>query len=231
MDRLNAPQAPQDVLVFTATGAGGATYSKTGVNSAGNYAEIKEQFGIPHVVTAHQIHSSDIIKVRPETGSLVDGTDGDGLFTASCNLALGILTADCYPVMIAGKSSVAALHCGWRGTAAGIIEKSLLFFEKESDAPLYAYVGPGISKDAFEVKEDFIQAVSVKVDASKYLSKKDNGWRFDLHALILNKLADIGVENIETSGGCTFSNNRFHSYRRDGAKSGRMLTVIFRRAV
>ena len=231
MDIVRAAKAPSDLLIFIATGADGATYSKTAPHSAEYYAGIEATFGIKHVITAHQVHSADIIRVTPETRFLVDGTDGDGLFTADRGLALGILTADCYPVMLAGEFAVAALHCGWRGAVGGIIAKALPFFEKAGDRPLYAYVGAGISKDAFEVKEDFIQTVSEKFDISTYLSQMDNSWRFDLLAFITDRLAETGVETVEAAGDCTYSNRRFHSYRRDGIESGRMLTVIHRRPV
>lgn len=223
---------PAGVTVFMTTAGDGATFNKYGADGGKvkeSYDQLKKQFEIEDLVTLHQCHSADIVKVNRANFSALDGASGDGLFTADCNLALGVLTADCYPVMLAGKNHVAALHCGWRGTVKGIIAGAIKLFNAQGEQPEYAYIGAGISKDAFRVQNDFITDIKKYIDPEPYLSVKDDKYYFDLAQLIKDQLQYHGVGTVEHSGVCTSQDRRFHSYRRDGKDAGRMLTVIYRK--
>ncbi|MDR2883816.1 MAG: polyphenol oxidase family protein [Deferribacteraceae bacterium] len=217
---------PQGFTAMTTTADDGVSFSKKGDN-AENYAEFKEQYGIDKLVTLDQQHGVEIIKVTDENYLSVNNAKADGLFTAESGIALGILTADCYPVLIAGAHSAAALHCGWRSAVGGIIEKVLPLFESERDLPQYAYIGAGISKVAYIVQDDFIDEISQVFKPYPYLSKIGDEWHFDLAQLISNRLNLIGVKDIQMANICTYASQRFFSYRRE-PECGRMLSVIYR---
>jgi copper oxidase (laccase) domain-containing protein len=131
-------------------------------------------------------------------------------------------------VVIVGERSIANLHCGWRGAVNGIISRAAKLFQAEGESPQYAYVGAGISCESFEVKNDFISEVSAIIDSAQYLTKHSGSWHFDLKKYILDSLADIGVTKVESSKMCTVVEPSLHSYRRDGAQAGRMLTVAYK---
>ncbi len=224
---IQAAFAPQGVRIFMTTAYNGANFSRQTAASRTWDKILLEQHNLSRLVTLHQIHSADIVEINDVNYSIVDGVSADGLVTADSNIALGVLTADCYPVFLVGNKLLAALHCGWRGTVKGIIPHAKSYFDKMQDKLLYAYVGAGISKGAFEVKEDFIADVSSYIEPSKYLTYSGGKYCFDLPGLITDHLSDAGVELIETANRCTATDNDFYSYRRD-KDSRRMMSVIVR---
>ena len=228
---LSGVEAPADITVFMTTSQNGVMFSGgyAGMRRCGeSYALLKRQFGIEDMITLQQHHSADILEVDRESYSSRTGALGDGLFTASKELALGILTADCYPVLLAGGDHIAALHCGWRGTVKGIIANAVKLFEANGDKPGYAYVGAGITKNAFCVQSDFIVEVERYIAPEPYLSEKRGEFYFDLAGLINDQLNYHCIDTVEYAGLCSYGDNRFHSYRRDGKEAGRMLSVICR---
>jgi copper oxidase (laccase) domain-containing protein len=149
------------------------------------------------------------------------------LWTQEADLALGILTADCYPVFLAGKRAICALHCGWRGTLSEIIKNAETFFSNADDRPEYAYIGAGISVGKFSVKEDFTSRLSESEKV--YLSQDAEGAvYFDLLKKVRDDLAATGIERIAFCGVCTASDTDFYSHRRDKTDK-RMLSFIVRR--
>ena len=215
---------PAGLSAFMTTGEGPA-FTRRSFASGQSVPEL-EALGIKNLVTLHQVHGSDVIKVGLGGMFAANGAEADGLFTKERGLALGILTADCFPVLLAGERHIAALHCGWRSTVHGIIEKAAVLFEKADDRPSYAYVGAGISADSFEVKEDFTLAVSGLFSPEPWLKRKDSGLYFDLEGLITDKLVQVGLRDIECAGLCTVKDERFFSYRRAPGELRRMLSII-----
>ena len=94
--------------------------------------------------------------------------------------------------------------------------------------PEFGYIGAGISCRSFEVKDDFSGTVSGLFDSAPYLTELDGRRYFDLEKCVYERLLETGVKIIERAGICTYRDKIFHSYRRDGASSGRMLTVVVR---
>ena len=212
------------------TAEGGANFSRhTPAPGAwlANDERFMAQYGVSRLITLHQVHSADVVEVTPANRSALDGVSADGLFTVLNNTALGILTADCYPVLIAGKKAVAALHCGWRGTVKGIVAKTAALFDKTGDSMEYAYIGAGISAASFEVRQDFLEDVSAWLDPSPYVAARNGSYTFDLRQLIIDQLNAAGAALVETTELCTYTDNRFYSYRRD-KNTGRMLSVVER---
>jgi purine-nucleoside/S-methyl-5'-thioadenosine phosphorylase / adenosine deaminase len=171
-----------------------------------------------------QIHSSlSLVADRPR-GCV---GEGDALITDQAGVAVSVRTADCFPILLADprRRVVAAVHAGWRGTAAGVaaatLEKMRAEFGSEpGDA--YAAIGPGIGACCYEVGSEVARLFGF-----------DGAARVDLAAANRQQLIAAGVPGaqIETPGACTRCDARqFHSYRRDGQRAGRQISFIKRLA-
>jgi purine-nucleoside/S-methyl-5'-thioadenosine phosphorylase / adenosine deaminase len=141
-----------------------------------------------------------------------------------------VLTADCLPVLLCDiqGSVVGAVHSGWKGLAAGIIETTVQAMDV-APQNLMAWLGPAISQQAFEVGEE-VRAAFVEIQpqsASAFIPGLKGKWFADLYALARMRLDVLGITSIFGGGYCTYrERERFFSYRRDGA-TGRMGTFIW----
>ena len=178
------------------------------------------------VVRGEQIHG-DNIRFVEAPGNY---PDTDSLVTKTKNLVLAISVADCVPILIADKKSqtIAAIHAGWRGTAKRIAVKAIDFMVNElrcDPKNIFAFIGPSAGVCCYEVGE-----VVAKRFRDGEVMKSSNPEKFllDLKAANFSQLVGHGVPkgNIEVSKYCTIHDTKFHSYRRDGTASGRMLAVI-----
>ena len=172
------------------------------------------------LATPHQIHSSIAI---PVTGPWPDGErpQADAVVTNRPGLALGILTADCGPVLFAdaGAGVIGAAHAGWKGAISGVLENTLAAMEalgsRRSD--IIAVLGPTISQSAYEVGPEFVDRfVALDPANGTYFkpSRKQGHSMFDLPAYIVGRLARVGIDT-QWTGHCTYADgNRFYSYRR-----------------
>ncbi|HET7098556.1 MAG TPA: laccase domain-containing protein, partial [Casimicrobiaceae bacterium] len=127
-------------------------------------------------------------------------------------------------------SVVAAAHAGWRGLAAGVLEAALHAMRTDPGQTL-AWIGPGIGPRAYEVGADVRDAhCADDPDAAACFAARAPGkWLADLYALARRRLERSGIRSIYGGGRCTFTEAAlFHSYRRDGASAGRMITAIWR---
>ena len=153
----------------------------------------------------------------------------DGLYTDKEDLFLAVNVADCVPVFIYDSVNkvVAGIHSGWKGTQQRIVTHTInTLIDKFKSKPgnLYVYVGPGISVKNFEVGKDVFDMFD-----DEFKEMRDGKYYVNLRKDIYTRLIRQGVkaENVEVSKYCTVDDeNLFHSYRRDGGKSGRMLGVI-----
>ncbi len=178
-----------------------------------------------------QIHSDRVHWVAGER--LPDtAPDGDAAATALPGVALSVRTADCAPVLIADRRGrvVAAAHAGWRGAAAGVVRRTVEQVVSEGGVEardLAAAIGPHIGVCCMEVGDDVADRFA---QPGIVLRRPD--WpkpHLDLGAANRAQLADAGVppERVEVSTLCTRCRpDLFHSYRRDGEKAGRMLSLI-----
>lgn len=168
------------------------------------------------------------------------GSAADGAITRTPGTVCAVLTADCLPILLAdrGASVVAAVHAGWRGLAAGVVEAALSAMRIEPAAVL-AWLGPAIGPRAFEVGHDVFAAFCdpdpgaeecfVPRAAVNTQTRANMKWHADLYALARRKLARAGVSAVYGGGRCTLTESSFfHSYRRDGAgANARMATMIW----
>ncbi|HEV2816905.1 MAG TPA: peptidoglycan editing factor PgeF [Allosphingosinicella sp.] len=188
------------------------------------------------LVTVHQVHSPDAIyaasawpdDARPHADALV--TDRPGL-------ALGIVTADCTPVLLADRRAgvIAAAHAGWKGALGGVIESTLALMERHGAerARVAAAIGPVIARKSYEVDDAFLRRFAeIDPENERFFTPGREGHRqFDLEACVLARLAEAGVTRAEALGLDTYSDpDRFFSYRRATHKGeptyGRQLSLI-----
>ena len=174
------------------------------------------------VAMGWQVHGTEI---REWEGAPPVGRDGyaapgaelervDGHVTAAEDLGLLVLVADCVPVALASPGRVAMLHCGWRGLAAGILQRALERFE----APPSAAVGPCIGPCCYEVGPDVLRVFGLTDRRT-----------LDLRAIVEHRLRAGGVEQIEHVDHCTSCRaDLYFSHRRDGGVTGRQAGLIWR---
>lgn len=172
-----------------------------------------------------QIHS-DVITYVNAPGNC---GQSDAMITDKHGLALAVSVADCTPILIYDKYKkvIAAVHSGWRGTYQKILLKTISMFINDFHSELtnlVCYIGPSISQINYEVDIEVAE-----IFPEKYSVKKDHKYLLDVSGINYDYLIEAGVKkcNIQKSILCTFTyQNIFHSYRRDGKKSGRSLAVI-----
>lgn len=171
------------------------------------------------MASVKQIHSG-IVWVAHETGCI---GEGDALVTAEPGVAISVRTADCFPILLADPEThtVAAVHAGWRGTAAGVVRSTLERMRSEfgTDAGnVYAVIGPGIGSCCYEVG----------VDVARQFGRQEAG-KLDLAVENRNQLIAAGLrpDRMDVVGGCTFCQPaQFFSWRRDRDRAGRMISFI-----
>jgi polyphenol oxidase len=146
------------------------------------------------------------------------------------------MVADCLPVLFASGDGevIAAAHAGWRGLAAGVLERTVAAM-RVTPSGITAWLGPAISQRHFEVGDD-VREVFVAADARAatcFLPNERGRWQADLIGLARRRLVLLGIESISGGEWCTFADReRFFSHRRDGhlhdGKGGRMAALIWR---
>ena len=164
-----------------------------------------------------------------------EAPQADAAITTLPNYVLGILTADCLPVFLASKDGqvIGAAHAGWRGLNLGVVEATVAAMRqkvKKDDLEIQAYFGPAIGPEAFEVGED-VRAVFIEHDQNTAIAFKpcaESGkYMADIYQLARLRLQALGISSIEGGKDCTFQDQRFFSYRRDG-NTGRMANLIWK---
>ncbi len=187
------------------------------------------------LVTVHQVHSAEVV----EAGDWPDDERprADALVTDRPGVLLGILTADCAPVLLADREAgiVGAAHAGWRGAAAGIVEATVDAMERLGARRnrMAAAVGPCIGARNYEVDEDFAGRFLTADPASgRFFHEGPVGKpHFDLEAFAISRAAAAGVGRVEALGLDTYGEpDRFYSYRRathrGEADYGRQISLI-----
>ena len=188
------------------------------------------------LVTLHQIHSAQVVEVT-EPWSPEARPRADAMVTARPGLALGVLTADCTPVLLADRDAgvVGAAHSGWQGALAGVLGATVAAMERLGAAPerIVAAVGPTIGRRSYEVDEGFFaRFVAADEDNDLFFTDGRPGrYQFDLEGFVLARLAAAGVRRIEALGLDTYADEaRFYSYRRATHRGepsyGRQMSII-----
>jgi YfiH family protein len=160
----------------------------------------------------------------------VPGCEADGSYADRPGVVCAVLTADCLPVLLCDRAGreVAAVHAGWRGLAAGVIEAALDRFIAQP-ADILAWLGPAIGPAAFEVGDEVREAflVDEPAAAAAFSPTRPGHWLADLYALARLRLARRGVTAVYGGGLCTYHDAaRFYSFRREPV-TGRMASLIW----
>ncbi|MEN3974629.1 peptidoglycan editing factor PgeF [Emcibacter sp. SYSU 3D8] len=195
--------------------------------------------GMPEsmLCTVHQVHGDDVVFVtKPWTAG--SRPKADAMVTRAPGVALGVLAADCAPVLFADPVArvVGACHAGWQGAFKGVAQATVQAMVRLGSRPaaIRAAIGPCIAQQSYEVGPEFRARFVLKYDAFQHFfspSPKPGHFLFDLPGFIEARLAEAGVGTIERLGIDTYSDaDRFFSYRRTTHRGepdyGRQLSAI-----
>jgi YfiH family protein len=189
-----------------------------------------------HLVSVHQVHSADAVLV---TGPWVgDKPRADAMVTTAHDVALGVSTADCGPILFADSEAgvIGAAHSGWKGAFTGIVGATVTAMEKlgARRERILAVLGPTISANAYEVGPEFVERFkSENATYARFFhaSERPAHAMFDLPAFIALRAQEAGIGRFIDMGLCTYGDeNRFFSYRRTTHRKepdyGRLISAI-----
>jgi YfiH family protein len=187
----------------------------------------------------HQVHSPDVVVVDAAWDDAAEGRPvADAVATATPGVVLGIVTADCAPILFADPQAgvVGAAHAGWRGAADGVLENTIAAMESlgARRAQIAAAIGPTIAQASYEVDAPFRARFAAEAERFFTPAPARNGtarWHFDLPGYIAARLTAAGLSKIANIGRDTFADvARYHSYRRatqaGEANYGRQISMI-----
>lgn len=210
------------------TAKNGLDFNMNTQNGLKNLENIKKWFDLNAVGYLRQTHSDEVVFYD----SIVK--DGDALITDKPNIAIGVFTADCVPVLIYDKKNkiIAAVHSGWKGTLMQIVSKTILTMRdtyKISLDDIIVYIGPHNRSCCYEFGQEALKQF-YEVDIYKELNIYING-KLDLNKCIRSQLINIGLNenNIQDVKICTSCDDEYElfSYRKQKENCGRMFSFIF----
>lgn len=243
-----------EIAHFSSTRKGGISTGEYASLNLGNFSDDKREhilqnrhllcktLGIPysHLVGAHQVHGTEVKLVdaglvemnRESRNNVLEGFDA--LICNTPGICIAVTTADCVPILLFDTvtKTIAVIHSGWRSTLNNIVNFTLSSMKEHfsvSPASVVAAIGPCISGKVYEVGTELETQFRQKgFDTDAYFQKTGNGkYLFDIRLAVESQLQMAGIQNIEVSPHCTFSEpERFFSARRQGIMSGRMLSGI-----
>lgn len=184
--------------------------------------------GAPHWLS--QVHGAAVHEVTTRAPG-PDEPEADAAVTRVPGAVLGVLSADCLPVLFAARdgSVVAAAHAGWRGLAAGVLEATVAAM-RAPPGEILAWLGPAAGPARYEIGSE-VRAAFVDADAAAtacFIPTRAGHFLIDLYALARRRLAAAGIARVHGGSLCTLSDPaRFYSYRRDG-RTGRMAALVWR---
>ena len=191
-------------------------------NVISNLKIVCKKIGVSYkkLILLNQIHSNKFHFIKKNYNFKKKRIIGDALITNVSNIAIGVLTADCVPILIYDKNKkiISAIHAGWKGAYKGIINNVVNFFTKNGSNPknLIAVIGPCISEKNYEIKKDFKNKFLKKNRLNKlFFKKRKNKTYFCLNKYIYSQLRKLGIKNLEIINKDTFDpKNNFFSARR-----------------
>ena len=231
--------APARVRALTTTRSGGTSVGSYASLNLGDHVDddlgavqrnralLREFAGLPaEPLWLRQVHGARVVNAI----KVASGVEADGAYTDTAGVVLAVLTADCLPVFLCDRrgTKVALLHAGWRGLAAGVIERGVQALEVPARG-LLAWLGPAIGPESYEVGDE-VRAAFVGEDAGAagaFRESRPGRWFADLYALARRRLNALGVGVVHGGGFCTYRDSaRFYSFRRE-RQTGRMASLIW----
>ncbi|MEK9671157.1 MAG: peptidoglycan editing factor PgeF [Rhodospirillaceae bacterium] len=191
----------------------------------------------PGLALVHQVHSP-VVWIADGPRAMENRAKADAVVTDRPGLAVGVLTADCAPVLFADadRGVVAASHAGWRGALAGVLENTVVEMERlgARRATIRAALGPCIRQESYEVGDDLRRAfLAERPGSDRYFADgvRDGHYQFDLGGFVMDCLRAMELGSIEDTGHDTYADEaRFFSYRRATHRNepdyGRLLSLI-----
>ncbi len=202
-------------------------------------ADLMTALGVSAIVQARQVHGARVVEASEAAGAEADAVVGRmPPDPSSAPIAVGVRVADCVPVLLADRTTgaVAAVHAGWRGVVAGVVAAGVAGLVARGEgrsSDVVASIGPCIGPCCFEVGVDVAEAIARASGGSSVVARPTGAKAYvDLRSAVRAQLALAGVggARVDDVDGCTkHEPSRFHSFRRDGANSGRMLAAIVAR--
>jgi polyphenol oxidase len=200
-----------------------------------NRGRVTKLLGAQHLITAHQVHGTTaVVAERPWASSA--RPRADAIVTSQKGLAIGVLTADCAPVLLADAEAgiVGAAHAGWRGAIAGVVEAAIAAMEERGAhrARVHAAVGPCIGQAHYEVGPEFEREFSARdPESAPCFVRAGDRAHFDLSGYLGVRLRRAQIAGVEVVSACTFAEaDAFFSYRRAQARReqdyGRQISAI-----
>lgn len=190
---------------------------------------LRDDAGPDDLQRPRQVHGVSVHSVaRPGDA---EGVEADAIVCRRPGVAVGVVTADCVPILLAtaGGAAVAAVHAGWRGLCAGVVGAGVAALPAP---PVAAAVGPHVGPCCYEVDAPVLAAVRERFGAQPPAGavrpgRPGHAW-LDLGVLVAAELARAGVPTVgRAAAACTACDaERFHSYRRDGPRSGRLVHYV-----
>lgn len=193
-------------------------------------------FNAPAIVLPRQVHKTRIWKINEKPVSpFYRGPEADGIISNLPDTAIGILTADCVPLLIASPNGkwVAAVHAGWKGLFSEIIPKAIKVFCGMADiekSDIICAIGPAIGQCCFEVSKDLAEKFLIKYNWGKdYIAETDGDPHLDLKRIAKRQMMNIGIneKKIDLLDYCTkCMEDKFCSFRRDKQEAHRQISAI-----
>jgi YfiH family protein len=217
-----------------------------GIGSSDNAAHVLENrrrvqayLGADALMSLSQIHSADVITVT-KPWKMADRPSGDALVTNLRDVALGVLTADCVPVLFADTQAgvIGAAHAGWKGALAGVTDATIEAMEAldAKRSRIIAAIGPCIAQASYEVSAAFLQPFLDESDDNKkfFRVEADGKHFFDVRGYVAQRLRGAGIEVVDILPHDTYVlEDKFYSYRRSCHRGepdyGRQLSGIMLR--
>jgi len=231
--------APKNIKAFTTTRIGGFSKSPYDTFNTANHVGddpdavaknrklLRETLHLPSEPTwLNQVHGVEVIQANQQTTPVT----ADASFTQKPGVVCVAQTADCLPLLVCDRAgtTVAAIHAGWKGLAAGVIEATINTLKIPAQE-LLVWLGPAMGPQSFEVKEDVLAAFTTVDPKAELAFKPINStqWLANIYLLAKQRLNNLGITHIYGEELCTYNDKeRFFSFRRD-KDTGRMASLIW----
>ncbi|MCX7760114.1 MAG: polyphenol oxidase family protein [Hydrogenothermaceae bacterium] len=165
----------------------------------------------------NQKHTSKVISLDEDITQ-----EADGIYLDKTGVAVGVLTADCMPIVLFNDRELSVIHAGWRGLFGGIIENSIKMFKEK---PTNCFIGPSIRVCCYEVSPDFIYRFNID---EKFYIKREDRYFLSLQNIAKEKLKNLGIDDIFDLSECTACCGKYFSFRK-GDFDDRILTYAYLR--
>ena len=195
---------------------------------AENRDRVRRHLGATALIGVRQVHGAHVAHVAGPWDGV--SPEADAMITTAPGVALGIVTADCTPVLLAGAGVIGAVHAGWRGAVAGVLEATVAAMQALSPGPIAAVIGPCIRQPSYEVTADLRDAVIAHDPAHSvfFAGGRPDHWHFDLAGYCAARLRGTATTILDAD--TLAEPDRFWSHRRrtlaGGGPIGHQISAI-----